>query len=158
MKKLTIKNILVPIDFSTHAEHALDYACELAKKLDATVHLVNAIGAAIPELTVTLTGSMFETLRRNNTASLERLAEPRRGIATIGKLVVTDGEARDGILAAALEVHADMIVMGTHGSRGIARAVRGSVAEDIIRRAACPVLTVRVTSHHHSPEHYPSHA
>ena len=48
-------NILVPIDFSACAEHALDYACDLAAKLGARIHVINAIGATLPELSVALT-------------------------------------------------------------------------------------------------------
>jgi len=135
--------ILVPIDFSVHSEHALDYACELSSKLGATVHLVNSIGAALPELTVAMTGPIFDRLKQEHERALEKLVEPRRGLAKIDRLLVKDGDARHGILDAAKELEADLIVMGTHGRSGIARVLLGSVAEYIVRRAPCSVLTIR---------------
>jgi universal stress protein A len=136
-------NILVPIDFSERTEHALDYACMLAEKLGATVHLVHAIGAALPELSVALTEEMLETLRRDATAGLEKLAEPRRPRVAFGQLLIHPGDPRDAILEAAESLRPDLIVIGSHGRRGVSRALLGSVAEDVVRRAPCPVLVVR---------------
>ena len=136
-------NILVPIDFSANAERALDYACDLAAKLGARVHVVNAIGAMLPELSVALTDQMLATIRHNNASVLDKLIGPRRERASFGEVSVVDGDAREAILKAARAVGADLIVMGTHGRRGISRALLGSVAEEVLRRAPCPVLTVR---------------
>jgi nucleotide-binding universal stress UspA family protein len=136
-------NILVPIDFSPCAERALDYACALAAKLGAKVHIVNAIGSALPELSVALTDHMLASLRASNVAVLDKLLEPRRAIVTFGELRVVDDDPRDAILKAAEDTHADLIVIGTHGRRGLSRMVLGSVAEDVMRRAQCPVLAVR---------------
>jgi nucleotide-binding universal stress UspA family protein len=133
-----VKNLLVPTDFSEHAERALVYACELADRLGATVHLVSAIGT-MAELEVTLTTPMLTSLRRDREAALAELAQTR---AQIGKTLVHEGDPRDAILAAADEVGADLIVMGTHGRRGIRRALLGSVAESVVRHAHVPVLTV----------------
>lgn len=140
---MTPKNILIPTDFGLGAEHALDYACSLAAKLGATIHLVNALGAMLPELPVAVTGSTIEKITERHHAELAKLAEPRRILATIGQLLIKPGDARDAILEAIDEVHADLVVMGTHGRRGVGRLVLGSVAEDIARRAPCPVLLVR---------------
>ena len=76
-------------------------------------------------------------------AELEKLAGARSALAKFGRLIVLPGDARDAILQVADEIHADMIVMGTHGRRGISHLVLGSVAEEIVRRATCPVVTVR---------------
>jgi nucleotide-binding universal stress UspA family protein len=137
-------NILVPIDFSPYAEHALDYACALAAKLGAKVHVINAIGPTLPELSIALTEHMLASMRQDNAAALERLIAPRRALATFGEIRVVDDDARDAILKAATGVHADLIAMGTHGRRGLSRALIGSVAEAVVRRAPCPVLTVRL--------------
>jgi len=136
-------NILVPIDFSPCAERALDYACVLAAKLGARIHVINAIGSALPELSAALTDQMVATMRTSNAAALDQLIAPRRAIAAFGELRVVDDDPRDAILAAAGAVRADLIVIGTHGRRGLSRVLLGSVAEDVVRRAACPVLTVR---------------
>ena len=137
-------NILVPIDFSACAEHALDYACDLAARLGARIHVINAVGATLPELSVALTEQMISSLRHNNAAALEKLIEPRRKKVAFGEITVVDNDARDAILHAARAVRADLIVIGTHGRRGISRVLLGSVAEDILRRAPCPVLAVRL--------------
>ncbi|HET7503507.1 MAG TPA: universal stress protein [Kofleriaceae bacterium] len=136
-------NILVPIDFSPCSVRALDYACALAGKLGAKVHVVNALGTMLPELSVALTDQMIATLRHNNTEALARLIEPRRAVARFGDARIVDDDPRDAILKAARELHADLIVIGTHGRRGLSRMLLGSVAEAVLRRASCPVLAVR---------------
>jgi nucleotide-binding universal stress UspA family protein len=140
-------NILVPTDFSETADRALDYAIALSAPLGARIHVVHVIGIpqlGIPELGVALTSTMIESLVRDNQAALDRLVDKHRGQATFGDIVLRTGDARDMILQAANEVHADLIVIGTHGRRGLARALLGSVAEAIVRMAPCPVLTVGV--------------
>jgi nucleotide-binding universal stress UspA family protein len=110
------KNILVPTDLSEGADHALDYACELARTLGAKVHLLNVIGIpvlGVPELGMALTSTMIDSM------------------------------ISDLILQTAKDLGADLIVMGTHGRRGFTRALLGSVTESVVRSAACPVLTVR---------------
>lgn len=137
------KNILVPTDFSACAEHAVDYACALAAKVGATVFLVTALGPSPSEVKVALTDSMLHSLTRAHQEALDKLAGSRRSVASFGTPFVKTGDPRDAILVAARETDADLIVMGTHGRRGIAHLVMGSVAEDIVRNAPCPVLTVR---------------
>ena len=144
------KTILVPTDLSTHAEAALDYACELALKLGATVHLVNVIGIpalGVPELGVALTGSMIDSLVTDNQGALDELVAARRAAgAPIGHAVMKTGDARDMIVQAAEELGVDLIVMGTHGRRGVSRALLGSIAETVVRSAPCAVLTIRVAT------------
>ena len=140
------KTILVPTDLSDGANVALDLACELAAKLDATVHLLNAIAfptMAVPELGVGMTTSLIDEMIQENQKALDALADSKRLHAKIGKVVLKTGDARDAINATAKELGADLIVMGTHGRRGISRALLGSVAETVVRSAPCPVLTVR---------------
>jgi universal stress protein A len=139
-------NILVPVDFSRCAEHALDYACELAGKLGARLHLVNAIGSSLPELSIALTDQMLASIRNTNAAELDKLIAARRALASFGEARVVDDDPRDAIVKAAAVLRADLIIIGTHGRRGLSRALLGSVAEDIIRRAPCPVLAVRLGS------------
>jgi len=136
-------DILVPIDFSADAEAALDYACTLAIELDATVHLINALGAGLPELAVALTDHMIETLRAGSMAQLEKLAAARMPAVKIGKVFVQPGEPRDAIIEVATNLPADLIVIGSQGRRGVSRLLLGSVAEGVVRRAPCPVLVVR---------------
>lgn len=137
------RNILVPTDLSEGAEQALDYACELARSLGARVHLLNVIGIpvlGVPELGVALTSTMIDSLIAENQQALDKLAAQK---SCTGEVVLKTGDARDLILQTAKELDADLIVMGTHGRRGVTRALLGSVTESIVRSASCPVLTVR---------------
>lgn len=138
--------ILVPVDFSTPSTNALDYAAALAGKLGATVHLVHAVGlplAGMPEAGIAWLTAGMAQLVASAEHEVAELARARAAIATFGAPRVVTGDPRDAILAAAEALHADLVVMGTHGRRGIARAVLGSTAEAIVRTAPCPVLTVR---------------
>jgi nucleotide-binding universal stress UspA family protein len=138
--------ILVPTDFSAQAEYALDYACTLAAKLDATVSILNVLGVpslGVPELGAAMTASVIDDMIKDNQAGLDSLADARRSIAKIDQVLLRTGDARDMIPNVAEEIDADLIVMGTHGRRGLSRALLGSVAEYVVRVSKVPVLTVR---------------
>ena len=120
------KHILVPTDLSEGAEEALDYACELARQFGATVHLLHVIGIptlGVPELGVALTSTVIDSLVRDNQLALEELADRKRTLATFGQVLLRTGDARDLINQTAKELGADLIVMGTHGRRGVSRAL-----------------------------------
>lgn len=136
------KNILVPTDFSRCATDALDYACELAKTLGATIHLVHCFGPASPEMNLTLTAAMIDTLRGGAMLALENIVAAHSD-TRFGRLALVRADPRDGILETARDLASDLIVIGTHGRRGISRLLLGSVAEEVLRRAECPVLTLR---------------
>lgn len=140
---MKITNILVPVDHSPCSEQALDYAMQLATKLDAKVHLLSVIGIptyGVPDLGVGITAPMMDNLIADNQRALDRLAKDR---PAVGQTLVRAGDARDVILQTAEELKVDLIVMGTHGRRGISRALLGSVTEMIVRTSPVPVLTVR---------------
>lgn len=148
------KHILVPTDLSEGAEQALSYACELARGLGARVHLLNVISIpalGVPEIGIALTATMIDDLVVENQAAIERLAQTCG--PQIGQLLVRTGDARDVINQTAKELGIDLIVMGTHGRRGITRALLGSVAETVVRTAPCAVLTVRLREVHDSDRH-----
>src|SRR5438067_1618440 len=114
-------NILVPTDLSEGAEEALDYACDLAKRLGAKLHLLNVIGVpalGVPELGVALTSTVIDSIIRDNQAALDKLAEQKRCKAHIGEVLLRTGDARDVINQTAKDLAVDLIVMGTHGRRG----------------------------------------
>jgi nucleotide-binding universal stress UspA family protein len=139
----TLANILVPTDFSASSEQALDYASDLADKLGAKIHLLSVVGIpsyGVPELGVGLTATMMDDMVMDTQTALDQLARDRTSVA---QTLVRAGDPRDVILQTAEELHADLIVMGTHGRRGISRALLGSVAEMIVRTSPVPVLTVR---------------
>jgi len=140
------KHILVPTDLSEGADQALQYACELARTLDAEIHLLNVVGIpalGVPELGVAVTSTVIDQLVTENQTALDQIASSRCN-ARIGQVQIKAGDPRDLINRTAQELGVDLIVMGTHGRRGITRALLGSVAESIVRTAPCAVLTVRM--------------
>ena len=140
------KNILVPTDLSAGAEEALDYACELARTFGATVHFLNVISIpalGVPELGVAMASTVIDSIIKDNEQAMNALAQKKCVQAKLGQVLLRTGDARDVILATARELGVDMIVMGTHGRRGVSRALLGSVTETVVRASPCPVLTVR---------------
>src|SRR5262249_25249701 len=105
---------------------------------------LNVIGLpllGVADVGIALTTSMIDSLVRGNRMELERLVE-RRVPAQIEILLKT-GDVRATIVTTADSIGADLILMGTHGRRGVGRALLGSVAEGVLRHAHCPVLTIR---------------
>jgi universal stress protein A len=140
------KTILVATDFSEHADQALQYAADLAMVMDATIHLVHVIGIppmGIPEMGVAYSSVMMETTTKHAQAALDTRAARYRDRVSIAPARLEVGDARDVIDSVAEQIGADLIVMGTHGRRGLRRVVLGSVAESVVRSAPCPVLTIR---------------
>jgi nucleotide-binding universal stress UspA family protein len=140
------KHILVPTDLSESAEEALDFACEIAGPFGATVHLLHVIGIpvlGVPELGVALTSTVIDSMVREDQEALDELANRKRDKAKFGEVMLRTGDARDLINQTAKDLGVDLIVMGTHGRRGVSRALLGSVTESVVRTAPCPVLTVR---------------
>jgi nucleotide-binding universal stress UspA family protein len=135
--------ILVPHDFSETSEAALSYALDLAEKLGARVTILHTYdvthGFAV---SVQPTAALVAEVRHAARAALDRAVarSQRPGVAVDGQL--RQGSTWSEIDALAAEAHADLIVMGTHGRRGISRALLGSVAEKVVRTGPCPVLTV----------------
>jgi len=149
------KHILVPTDLSEGAEQALDYACDLARTLGAQIHLLHVIGVpaiGVPELGLALTSTLIDQMVVDAQGAIDRLARTRC-TAQLGHALVKTGDARDVINQTATELGVDLIVMGTHGRRGISRALLGSVAETVVRSAPCAVLTVRLRDAHQSDRH-----
>lgn len=143
----TFKKILVPVDFSAPSNLALDTAVALAKECDASltlVHVYEPLAIAVPEgyqlFSEEQLNQMFAEFQRE-------LAEQRRRAELAGAPRV-DTELLHGFAVSeiqnyAQQCHFDLIVMGTHGRRGLSHAFLGSVAERVVRLAPCPVLTVR---------------
>lgn len=140
------RTILVPTDFSKAADHALEYAAVLAQPLDATVHLLHVIGApvlGVPELGTAYMATMMERLTGTAQAELDARLAAYRGRIELGPPHIETGDARDMIDRVAERISADLIVMGSHGRRGLSRMLLGSVAEAVVRSSPCPVLVAR---------------
>ncbi len=137
-----IDNVLFPTDFSRCAQAALPYACALAQQHNATLHLLNAVGApmAAGEMGVPYMEPAAEAdaARRD----LARLAETPAVKALRNEIKIHRGPVWEAARKFAAEKKQAVIVMGTHGRRGVRQFVMGSVAEQVFRRAECPVLTV----------------
>ncbi len=139
------RTILVPTDFSEHADRALAYAVELAASLDATIHLVHAISITIvglPEMGVAYGAMVMESATKAAQDELEARATRYRDRVALAPGRIEVGDAREVIDQVAKVIDADLIIMGTHGRRGLRRMILGSVAETVVRSAPCPVLTV----------------
>lgn len=130
--------ILVPIDFSAASEAALAYARMFAGGWDAALHLLHVTG---DRLTPDAGGALPDE-RAALREIRERLTDEDRRRRLKIRVVERTAPA-DAILRSAEASDIDLIVMGTHGRTGVAHLLLGSVAETVVRRAACPVLTVR---------------
>jgi nucleotide-binding universal stress UspA family protein len=138
---MKIKTILHPTDFSAASQRAFEFASSLARDYGArliALHVID-VPVAYPELVV---GLDVEALRREAQGLLEALEPPADEIPI--ERVVVEGEPGYQILRIANERDADLIVLGTHGRTGIRRVIMGSIAEHVVRHAACPVIAVKV--------------
>lgn len=137
--------ILVPLDTSGLAEHAIPYATALARRTSGRVELV-LVHARLP--VDTMFGPVYTDLEADVRAAhqsyIERITEAVRatGVPAAGRLV-EDGHAADAIVSCCEDVEADQIVMATHGRGGLARAWLGSTTDRVIRQSHRPVLAVR---------------
>jgi nucleotide-binding universal stress UspA family protein len=138
------RKILVATDFSDSAAQALDLAVDLAGKLGAELYLVHVLGVGyvgVAELGAILTKDMIESVAGNARNELAKLAATHSAMHI--DTVLVDGDVRWEILGVASQIGAHLIVMGTHGRRGVGRVLLGSIAESVMRHATCPVLVVR---------------
>ncbi len=147
---INIKNVLCPIDYSVYSEKALQYAIEFAVKYGAKLYLLHVLDIRIydindPELyNVTVVDK--ETIDKLSSRLLKCVNEETKGRIAVEAIVV-QGVPFSEIINTAKEHKIDLIVLGTHGRTGISHAIMGSVAEKVVRKSPCPVLTVRHPEH-----------
>lgn len=148
---IRMRNILVPLDLSEYAEHALPYARELASTFGASLHLLHVVdtqwiassgAAAFPEYG----GELLQRFESDGEKALIKIAE------TLPESVEVTAAVRAGpphvqIVQYAREADVDLIVVATHGHSGLKHALIGSVAEKVVQMAPCPVLSIK------NPEH-----
>jgi nucleotide-binding universal stress UspA family protein len=139
-----IRRILVPHDFSETADHALSYALSLAKKFDARVTVLHAYEVPTLGTSEALVASLEFAAEVERVAgnALDGIAARARQSGMNIETMLRRGTAWTEINAIAEQTKADLIVMGTHGRKGVSRVLLGSVAEKVVRTAPCPVLTV----------------
>jgi universal stress protein A len=139
-----IKTILFPTDFSKSAERAFQVAGSLALDHDARVIVMHVVPPSVVMEGVVLPPPPPEDYEERIRTVFKKLQtiDPRYANVRIETRLV-QGEPADEILRASRETLCDMIVMGTHGRSGLGRLLMGSVAELVLRKATCPVLTVK---------------
>lgn len=143
---IKFKKILCPVDYSDCSAKALRYAAGLALKDSAKLYLMHVIdkrvydyGGPVYEAQLSPDAEVIEHLKEKLGESVPKEIRGDIDVETI----VTVGVPAQEIVNAADDKGVDVIVMGTHGRTGIAHVVMGSVAENVVRKALCPVLTVR---------------
>lgn len=142
----TFKKILCAVDLSEHSKLVADYATSLAKACGAEIFvfysapsLSQYVGFHVPPNTIN--NFVGEIVSGAEKAMDAFVAENFQGVTAVGHVVV--GYAAEEILARAESEDADLIIMGTHGRKGIDRILFGSVAEHVVKHARQPVLTIR---------------
>jgi nucleotide-binding universal stress UspA family protein len=139
--------IMAPIDFSPTAAEGMRLAVDMAQRYEASltlVHVYQPVAYPFPEGYVLYTPQQMASLLTEVQKLLEgALKEVRAAGAGRADTKLLQGVAASEIVTFAQEENYDLIVIGTHGRTGIQHALLGSVAEKVVRRAPCPVLTVR---------------
>ena len=145
---IEISSILAPTDFSTHSERAVRYACQLAERLDAPLHLLHVLSEIVPAspdplLMPVMPPQFYKENEDRALATLDHL--PDGGWEKPPSIVraVKWGSPVESIVSYAVAHRIGMIVIATHGRTGLGHVLLGSVAEHIVREAPCPVLTIR---------------
>ena len=141
---LRFKTILHPTDFSAAAEYAFQVACSLARDHQAHLIVMHSVPPAAADYGGLPPHEVPEGYNKKVWEDIRHMTEKDPHIRDIYiKSELVDGDPVHMILARAEELGCDLIVMGTHGRTGLGRLLMGSVAEAVMRRAACPVLTVK---------------
>lgn len=146
---IRIQRILFPTDFSTNSATAAKYACELATRFDAELHLLHTLevhATVTPEFSMGLAlPSRIAESRAAVEKALGEVLDPQWSVGRKLVHAILEGSPKVEIVRYAREQDIDLIVLATHGRTGLAHVVLGSVAENVVRTAPCPVLTVRTT-------------
>jgi nucleotide-binding universal stress UspA family protein len=146
---IKIEKIVCPTDFSDASRGALRYAVDLAKKFDAELtllHVYQVPGYTLPEGMVVAGPATLTELANEVDAALAEWKAEAAGLGCDKAVTATAmGSTHQEIIKAAEGF--DLIVMGTHGRKGIKHALLGSVAEKVVRGARCPVLTLHIEDH-----------
>src|SRR6267378_6028517 len=147
----SFRNILFPTDFTPHARSALKYAAAFARHGRGRVVLLSVQTAQVPPNLMTMPERLLEDeetqwLRQLRGQVKELLTDPLFDGLEVEPVIV-EGEPAHEIATAVRDYDIDLVTVVTHGRRGLARALWGSTAEEIIAEAPCPVLTIRPPQH-----------
>jgi nucleotide-binding universal stress UspA family protein len=143
---LTLKRILVAVDFTETSDKAFDFALELAAKFDAEVTAVHAFEIPVigfPDGALVATADIASRIQEAARQGLDAAVSARQGRGGVKiEGVLREGSAQEEIKTVAEGHKCDLIVIGTHGRKGLARALLGSVAENVIRTVKIPVMVI----------------
>lgn len=148
---ISLERILLPTDFSEYSAQATKYACAFVEKFDAELYLLHVIQEPITAMpspgAIYPPGSMLQELRDYAEKELAELLDPEWEQQRQVIRATAEGPPFVEIIRYARDKEIDMIVMGTHGRSALVHMLLGSVAEKVVRKAPCPVLTVHPTDH-----------
>lgn len=151
-KPNVITRMLVPVDFSDCSLDALEYGVLVSQRAKASITLLHVLEPVSYGLDFTLPNvATREHIRTELTGRLSNLVSALTSAGVRSDFTFSGGLPADSILDTARSRSADLVVMGTHGRRGLSHTLFGSVAESVLRKSSCPVLTVR------SPKFQPGH-
>ena len=139
---ITLNHVLVPHDFGDTSKTAMDYAIAFARMFNAVLDVLHVRDRADTVIPAQFPRELYDELQTTVRERLLRITALDETKPTLD-FHLRSGTAHAEILRFAREQRTDLIVMGTHGRRGVIHAVMGSVAETVVRSAPCPVLTVR---------------
>lgn len=148
---IQLKRILLPTDFSDYSATATKYACELATRFDAELHLLHALEIQPASTPAFVMGLAIPSYTHESQAAAEkalsRVLESQWSADRTVVHAIVEGSPKVEIIQYARKHDMDLIVLATHGRTGLSHVIMGSVAEAIVRTAPCPVLTVRPEGH-----------
>jgi nucleotide-binding universal stress UspA family protein len=141
--------ILFAVDFSESSDHAFSYAYEMAQKFSSRLVIIHVINEPVDLRGFYVPHISFDNLEKEIAEGAEKMmerfcADKLQNFANYEKSVVS-GIPYEEIVRKAEAVNADLVVMGTHGRKGLDHMLFGSTAERVVRTAHCPVMTVRFT-------------
>mgnify|MGYP003417062116 FL=1 len=143
----TINKVLVPIDFSDYSKSALRYAVNFAKSFNAEIILIYVVEPVIypPDFSMGQIALPSITTEWDDRAKdeLQKLAKSEIIGAVKVKTIIKTGKPFVEIIETAKEENVDLIIIATHGRSGVEHILFGSTAEKVVRKAPCPVLTLR---------------
>jgi nucleotide-binding universal stress UspA family protein len=142
-----IKKILVPIDFSDYSKNALKYAKDFAKVFNAQISVIYVIEPLVYPSDFSLGQVAIPTveydLQDKAKEELENLVKEEFGDSENTPIIIKAGKPFVEIIETAAEIDADLIIIATHGHTGVEHLLFGSTAEKVVRKAPCPVLSLR---------------
>ena len=142
---MEIKKIIVPVDFGKTSNKLVEFALYIAKQFSAEIGFCHVVEPLLPEDLVLDSPSLGDLEKKMGTNAEERIASlikdcEGKGITCGGKVLF--GDTVDKIISYAKDQDANMIIIGTHGAKGLEKILLGKVAERVVQRSDCPCLVM----------------